>query len=194
MVLTTPSVSFFESCGVRSATLSMSPLFVIGLPKYSGAGLAHPLQSGIAPLFLGLLGELPLERIAESRRLGLRLLRREILERSALLAIRKRLDRQRDLLVDGSHLGHQRGHRLADLHGGRWLAARPRGAPRAVHQPLDAVLEPNEGAEIGDVGDLAGDLAAQRVPLPDAIPGIGLELLDAQGELLVLPIDPQNHR
>ena len=69
----------------------MSPLFVIGLPKYSGAGLAHPLQAGTALLFLGLLGELLLEQIAESRGLGLRLLRCELLQRGALLAIRTAL-------------------------------------------------------------------------------------------------------
>ena len=32
IVLTTISVSFFEMCGVRSATASINPLFVIVLP------------------------------------------------------------------------------------------------------------------------------------------------------------------
>jgi hypothetical protein len=58
-----------------------------------------------------------------------------------------------------------------------------------VHQALDAVLELHEGAVVGDVGDPALDVAADRVLGLDALPRIALELLHAEADALGLGVD-----
>ena len=61
-----------------------------------------------------------------------------------------------------------------------------------VHQAFDARLQLHEGAVVGDVGDAALELGADRILDLDALPGIGLELLHAQGDALRLRIEPDH--
>ena len=58
-----------------------------------------------------------------------------------------------------------------------------------VHQTLDAGLQFDEGAVVGDVGDAADELGADRIFLLDAFPRIGLKLLDAEADALGLRIE-----
>ncbi len=51
----------------------------------------------------------------------------------------------------------------------------------------------DEGAEAGELGDLALDEIADLVALVDDLPGIVLELLDAEGDALVLLVDVDDH-
>ena len=60
---------------------------------------------------------------------------------------------------------------------------------RDVDQPLDAGLELDEGAIVGDVGDRALEPGADRIFGGDALPRIGLELLDAEADALGLRVD-----
>src|SRR5574338_205472 len=188
IVLTTTSVSFFEMWGVSAATRSISPLLVMLLPPTGTSRARSP-----APSLLGLAAELLLQQVAERGRLARRLLRGVALERLALLLVGQRPDREGDLLLDGVHLGHEGRHGLPRAHdAGRVgdLLARQLGG---VDEPLDALLELHERAEVGHAGDLAGDLGADRVLALDVVPGVGRELLDPERELLVLPVDLQHH-
>ena len=58
-----------------------------------------------------------------------------------------------------------------------------------VDQALDAGLQLDEGAVVGDVGDAAGELRADRVLELDALPGVGLELLHAERDALGLAVE-----
>ena len=58
-----------------------------------------------------------------------------------------------------------------------------------VDQTLDARLELDERAVVGDVGDPAGELGADRIFELDALPGIGLELLHAERDALGLAVE-----
>src|SRR5579875_212089 len=60
---------------------------------------------------------------------------------------------------------------------------------RDVDQTLDARLELDEGAVIGDVGDAAPVLGAGRILELDALPRVGLELLHAERNALRLRIE-----
>src|SRR5262245_16981007 len=60
---------------------------------------------------------------------------------------------------------------------------------RDVDQPLDAGLELDEGAVVGDVGDRALEAGGGRVFGGDALPRIGSELLDAEADALRLRVD-----
>ena len=61
-----------------------------------------------------------------------------------------------------------------------------------VDQALDARLELDEGAVVGDVGDAALELDADRVLRLDALPRIGLELLHAERDAVGLVVDPDD--
>ena len=63
---------------------------------------------------------------------------------------------------------------------------------RDVHQALDARLELDEGAVIGDVGDPSGEFRSQGIFAAHTLPGIGLELLHAQADTLGLRIEPDH--
>src|SRR5260221_3636076 len=63
-----------------------------------------------------------------------------------------------------------------------------------VHQALDAGLDLHEGAEVGNLGDLALHAAADRVLGRQFRPWIRMELLDAEAEPLVLDVDVEHHR
>ena len=58
-----------------------------------------------------------------------------------------------------------------------------------VDQAFDARLQFDERAVVGDVGDAAGELGADRVLGFDAIPRIGLQLLHAQRDAVALLVD-----
>ncbi len=62
-----------------------------------------------------------------------------------------------------------------------------------VHHAVDSFLELHEGAVGGHVADLAANLLADDVALLDLIPRIRLELTDAEGDLLILLVDAENH-
>ncbi len=49
-----------------------------------------------------------------------------------------------------------------------------------VHEPLDTALQLDEGAVVGDRDHLALDANADGVLFFDALPGVGLELLEAE--------------
>ena len=51
---------------------------------------------------------------------------------------------------------------------------------RDVHQALDAVFDLDEGAVVGDVGDLAEHARAGRIAAGDVLPRIRAELLEAE--------------
>src|SRR5205807_1032543 len=62
-----------------------------------------------------------------------------------------------------------------------------------VHEALDAGLDLHERAEVGHLGDLALHPASDRVLRGQLGPWIRMELLDAEGEPLVLHVDVQHH-
>ena len=49
-----------------------------------------------------------------------------------------------------------------------------------VDQTIDTLFELNEYAEVGEVANLSGVLAANRIFNLDSLPGIFLELLDTE--------------
>ena len=53
---------------------------------------------------------------------------------------------------------------------------------RDVHQALDAVLDLDEGAVVGDVGDLAEHAGVRRIAARDVLPRIGSELLQPEAD------------
>src|SRR5262249_44652721 len=61
-----------------------------------------------------------------------------------------------------------------------------------MQQAVDALLDLDEGAVVRQVAHFAGEDGARRVALGDLVPGVGLGLLHAQGNLLFLLIDVQN--
>ena len=63
-----------------------------------------------------------------------------------------------------------------------------------VHQTVDALLELDERAEVGQVADLALDAHARRVLLVERQPRIRLDLLEAERDLLVGLVDLEHHR
>ena len=62
-----------------------------------------------------------------------------------------------------------------------------------VDQALDALLELDEGAVAHDVDDLARDAGADRVLVGDVLPRAGDLLLEAQGDLLLVLVDVEDH-
>ena len=58
-----------------------------------------------------------------------------------------------------------------------------------VDQAFDARLQLDEGAVVGDVGDAARELGADRVLGLDALPRIGLQLLHAERDAVGLVVD-----
>ena len=58
-----------------------------------------------------------------------------------------------------------------------------------MHQALDPGFQLHEGAVIGDVGDAAGELGANRIFRLHTVPGVGLQLLHAQRDALRVRVD-----
>ena len=61
-----------------------------------------------------------------------------------------------------------------------------------VNQPVDTVLDLDEGAELGEVADLAAEPGAEGVLLYELSPRVGLDLLQAQADAVGLLVDPQH--
>ena len=61
-----------------------------------------------------------------------------------------------------------------------------------VQQAVDALLDLDEGAVVGEVADRALDHGARRIAVGHAVPGVLLGLLHAQGDLLLLLVDLQH--
>ena len=61
-----------------------------------------------------------------------------------------------------------------------------------MQEAVDAFLDLDEGAVIGQVADRALDDAAQRVAIGHAVPGVLLGLLDAQRDFLLFLVDAQH--
>src|SRR5687768_5792320 len=62
-----------------------------------------------------------------------------------------------------------------------------------VNQPLDALVQLHEGAEVGHAHDLAFDRVARLVPREEVFPDIGRKLLQPQRQALVLGVDAEHH-
>ena len=103
------------------------------------------------------------------------------------------LEAERDLLVRLVHLEHHGLDDVADVDDlGRMPdVARPRHLGD-VDQALDALLELDECAVVGDRDDLALDAVADLVLLLDALPRVGLELLQAERDALLLGIEVEH--
>ena len=63
-----------------------------------------------------------------------------------------------------------------------------------MYQAVDVVLQPDERAEAGELGDFAVDEVTDLVQLVDLVPRILRELLDANGDALVFAVDLQHLR
>ena len=61
-----------------------------------------------------------------------------------------------------------------------------------VQQAVDALLDLDEGPVVGEVADRALDHRARRVLAGDLVPRVGLGLLHAQGDFLLLLVDAQD--
>ena len=61
-----------------------------------------------------------------------------------------------------------------------------------MHQAFDPVLDLDEGAVGDEFGDLAVDVLADRETGLDLLPRIGLELLEAEGDALLLAVDVED--
>src|SRR5688572_17836385 len=65
---------------------------------------------------------------------------------------------------------------------------------RDVNQAVDVLLDLDEGAELGEVADLALDLRADRILLGQLVPRIALDLLEAERDSPRRGIDAEDHR
>src|SRR3546814_6517604 len=62
-----------------------------------------------------------------------------------------------------------------------------------VDQAVDAAVQADEDAEVGDRLDLAVDLVALLVDGREGLPRVGRDLLDAQRDAATLLVDVQHH-
>src|SRR5258708_4761357 len=103
------------------------------------------------------------------------------------------LHAERDLLLVRIDL---EAHCLDGFADGDELARMPHVARPAhladVHQTLDARLQLDERAVVGDAHDLALHPRADRVLLGHVLPRVALELLEAERDALALPVDVQH--
>src|SRR6185436_13424544 len=61
-----------------------------------------------------------------------------------------------------------------------------------VHQAVDAFLEADEDAEVGDVLHAAADMAADRMIEAQRFPGVGRCLLESERDAPIAGIDVEN--
>ena len=103
------------------------------------------------------------------------------------------LHAQRDLLGPRIHLQHHGLDLVRDGHQLRWMAdvARPRHL-RNVDQPLDTLLQLDEGPVVGDRDHLPVHAHADRVLEVDVGPRIGKQLLEPERDPLSLPVDVEH--
>src|SRR5690606_25017780 len=104
------------------------------------------------------------------------------------------LDAQRDALALRIDRQHNRLERVALLEVARDLF--PGGVPGdvgQVDQAIDAAVQADEDAEVGDRLDLAVDLVALLVDGREGLPRVGRDLLDAQRDAATLFVHVQHH-
>src|SRR5207249_2153952 len=103
------------------------------------------------------------------------------------------LHSERDALAGAVDVEDDHVDLVADVHQLRWVthAARPRHL-RDVDEPLDAGLQLDEGAVIGEAHHLATGLRARRERLLDALPGVRRLLLVAERDAARLAIEVQH--
>src|SRR5438093_1303867 len=103
------------------------------------------------------------------------------------------LHAERDLLFRLVDLQYHRFDRLADRHDLRWVAHVTRPAHLGdVDQALDPRLELDERAVVRDRDDLALHARAHRVLRGHVLPGVRLQLLQAEADALALPVDVED--
>ena len=61
-----------------------------------------------------------------------------------------------------------------------------------VDEPVDALLDLDEGAELGQVAHLALEPRADRVLLGELLPGVRLDLLQAEADAVRLLVEAQH--
>ena len=61
-----------------------------------------------------------------------------------------------------------------------------------VDQAIDPRFDLDENPEVGDVTDLAAQHRTRGIPLRNLLPGVGHQLLHAQGDLLTFVVDVQD--
>src|SRR5439155_776848 len=100
---------------------------------------------------------------------------------------------ERDLLLRLVHFEHDRLDRFADRHELRRMPDVSRPAHLGdVHQAFDTRLELDECAVVRDRDDLALHARSNRILRRDVLPGIGLQLLQAERDALALPVDVED--
>src|SRR5262245_25483544 len=104
------------------------------------------------------------------------------------------LEAQREALVLGVDVEHHRFDGVALLQHLRGVldALGPRQVGD-VDQAVDPVLDLHEGAELGQVADLALEARADGVLVGQLLPGVGLHLLEAQADAVGLLVDAEHH-
>ena len=99
-------------------------------------------------------------------------------------------DAQADAAFRGRGVNHLGPDRVSHLEGRHFLLIP--ALLRDVDEALDAFLHLDEEAEVGDVGDGAGDHGVHRETIVDGLPGVVGQVLDAQGEALVVLVDVED--
>ena len=103
------------------------------------------------------------------------------------------LHAERDLLFALVHLEHHGLDGLADAHDLGRVPHVPGPAHLGdVDQALDARLQLDERAVVGDRHHLALHPRAHRILGGDVLPGIRLQLLHAEADALALPVDVED--
>src|SRR5256714_4686228 len=103
------------------------------------------------------------------------------------------LHAERDLLFRLVDLQYHGFNRLADRHDLRWVAHVARPAHLGdVDQALDPRLKLDERAVVRDRDDLALHARAHRVLRGHVLPGVRLQLLQAEADPLALPVDVED--
>src|SRR5215203_308212 len=103
------------------------------------------------------------------------------------------LHAKRNLLFGFIDLEHHRFYRFTDAHDLGRVPHVPSPAHLGdVHHTLDARLNLDEGAVVGDGHHLALDPRTDRILGGHVLPGVGLELLHTETNTFALPIDVQN--
>ena len=104
------------------------------------------------------------------------------------------LQTERDALAPGVHRQHHHGQFVALFELGDHLVAGP--VPRQIrqmHQTVDAALDADENAEVGDGADAPGDDIAFLVRGSEFLPRIGRALLHAERHASAFRVDVQHH-
>src|SRR5205823_5080895 len=172
--------------------------------------VAQNIASGSPPSRYGqVLRTLPVAPTTTSlpvATLAAQLLAEHVAERSAaallvahvlavvLALVQRGLDRERHLALVRVHVDDLHVQLVAFLHHVAGVLHALVAKLADVHEALDSGLDLHEGAEVGHLGDLALHAAADRVLRGQLRPWIRMELLDAEGEALVLDVDVQHHR